>query len=136
MAGNFVQRVGDTLETMFGARKNEITTQTGAYKQSGDQSNLEKIGFAMRKGHLMRNEWGKATVEYTKQLVESEYLIQNEFLIGGGMDEVREEQEAARKKEEEATNRKLEKLKKKRQNLDDRITNLEGKLPVEKVKEY
>lgn len=136
MAGNFVQRVGDTLETMFGTRKNEITTQTGTYKQSGGQSNLEKIGFAMRKDHLMRNEWGKATVEYTKQLVESEYLIQNEFLIGGGMDEVREEQEAARKKEEEATNRKLEKLKKKRQNLDDRITNLEVKLPVEKVKEY
>lgn len=135
MAGNFVQRVGDTLETMFGTRKNEITTQTGAYKQTGDQSNLEKIGFQMRKEHLLRNEWGKETVEYTKQLVESEYLIQNEFLIGGSMDDVREEQEIAKKKEEDATNRKLEKLKKKRQNLDDRITNLEGKLPVEQVKE-
>ncbi len=135
MAGNFVQRVGDTLETMFGTRKNEITTQTGTYKQTGDQSNLEKIGFQMRKDHLLRNEWGKETVEYTKQLVESEYLIQNEFLIGGSMDDVREEQEIAKKKEEDATNRKLEKLKKKRQNLDDRITNLEGKLPVEKVKE-
>ena len=135
MAGNFVQRVGDTLETMFGTRKNEITTQTGTYKQTGDQSNLEKIGFQMRKEHLLRNEWGKETVEYTKQLVESEYLIQNEFLIGGSMDDVREEQEIAKKKEEDATNRKLEKLKKKRQNLDDRITNLEGKLPVEQVKE-
>ena len=120
---------------MFGARKNEITTQTGTYKQTGDQSNLEKIGFVMRKDHLLRNEWGKETVEYTKQLVESEYLIQNEFLIGGGMDEVREEQEVARKKEEDATKRKIEKLKKKREGLDDRITNLEGKLPVEKVKE-
>lgn len=135
MAGNFVQRVGDTLETMFGTRKNEITTQTGTYKQTGDQSNLEKIGFQMRKEHLLRNEWGKETVEYTKQLVESEYLIQNEFLIGGSMDDVREEQEVAKKKEEDATSKKLEKLKKKRQNLDDRITNLEGKLPVEKVKE-
>lgn len=135
MAGNFVQRVGDTLETMFGTRKNEITTQTGTYKQTGDQSNLEKIGFQMRKDHLLRNEWGKETVEYTKQLVESEYLIQNEFLIGGSMDDVREEQEVAKKKEEDATSKKLEKLKKKRQNLDDRITNLEGKLPVEKVKE-
>lgn len=135
MAGNFVQRVGDTLETMFGTRKNEITTQTGTYKQTGDQSNLEKIGFVMRKDHLMRNEWGKETVEYRKQLVESEYLIQNEFLIGGGMDEVREEQEVARNKEEDATKRKIEKLKKKREGLDDRITNLEGKLPVEKVKE-
>lgn len=135
MAGNFIQRVGDTLETMFGTRKNEVTTQTGTYKQTGDQSNLEKIGFQMRKDHLLRNEWGKETVEYTKQLVESEYLIQNEFLIGGSMDDVREEQEVAKKKEEDATSKKLEKLKKKRQNLDDRITNLEGKLPVEKVKE-
>ena len=135
MAGNFVQRVGDTLETMFGTRKKEIPTQTGTYKQTGDQSNLEKIGFQMRKDHLLRNEWGKETVEYTKQLVESEYLIQNEFLIGGSMDDVREEQEVAKKKEEDATSKKLEKLKKKRQNLDDRITNLEGKLPVEKVKE-
>ena len=135
MAGNFVQRVGDTIEAMINGRKATESSQGSYQNQTGEQSNLEKIGFAMRKDHLVRNEWGKATVEYTKQLVESEYLIQNEFLIGGGMDEVREEQEIAKKKEEDATKRKIEKLKKKRQNLDDRITNLEGKLPVEKVKE-
>ena len=135
MAGNFVQRVGDTLEAMINGRKAAESSQGGHQNQTGEQSNLEKIGFAMRKDHLVRNEWGKATVEYTKQLVESEYLIQNEFLIGGSMDEVREEQEIAKKKEEDAISKKLEKLKKKRQNLDDRITNLKGKLPVEKVKE-
>lgn len=133
MAGNFAKRVGDTLETMFGTRKSEITTQTGTYKQTGDQSNLEKIGFQMRKDHLMRNEWGK-DMEYTKQLVVSEYLIQNEFLVGDDMETVKAEQEVARKKEEDATKRKIEKLKKKRENLDDRITNLEDKLPVEKIK--
>jgi hypothetical protein len=133
MAGNFAKRVGDTLETMFGTRKSEITTQTGTYKQTGDQSNLEKIGFQMRKDHLLRNEWGK-DMEYTKQLVSSEYLIQNEFLVGDDMETVKAEQEAARKKEEDATKRKIEKLKKKRENLDDRITNLEDKLPVEKIK--
>ena len=134
MAGNFAKRVGDTLETMFGTRKNEITTQTGTYKQTGDQSNLEKIGFQMRKDHLLRNEWGK-DIEYTKQLVASEYLIQNEFLVGGDMEEVKAEQEAAKKKEEDATKRKIEKLKKKRQNLDDRIANLKEKLPVEEIKQ-
>jgi hypothetical protein len=133
MAGNFAKRVGDTLETMFCTRKSEITTQTGTYKQTGDQSNLEKIGFQMRKDHLLRNEWGK-DMEYTKQLVSSEYLIQNEFLVGDDMETVKAEQEAARKKEEDATKRKIEKLKKKRENLDDRITNLEDKLPVEKIK--
>lgn len=133
MAGNFAKRVGDTLETMFGTRKSEITTQTGTYKQTGDQSNLEKIGFQMRKDHLMRNEWGK-DMEYTKQLVASEYLIQNEFLVGDDMEGVKAEQEAAKKKEQDAAARKLEKLREKRNKLDDKITNLENKLPSENIK--
>lgn len=133
MAGNFVQRVGDTLEAMFGTRKPEITTQTGTYKQTGDQSNLEKIGFAMRKDHLLRNEWGK-DMEYTKQLVASEYLIQNEFLVGGDMDEVKAEQEASKKREQDAALSKLEKLREKRDRYNDEIANMEKKLPSELLK--
>lgn len=133
MAGNFIQRVGDTLEAMFGTRKPEITTQTGTYKQTGDQSNLEKIGFAMRKDHLLRNEWGK-DMEYTKQLVASEYLIQNEFLVGGDMDEVKAEQEASKKREQDAALSKLEKLREKRDRYNDEIANMEKKLPSELLK--
>jgi hypothetical protein len=133
MAGNFVQRVGDTLEAMFGTRKPEITTQTGTYKQTGDQSNLEKIGFVMRKDHLLRNEWGK-DMEYTKQLVASEYLIQNEFLVGGDMDEVKAEQEASKKREQDAALSKLEKLREKRDRYNDKIANMEKKLPSELLK--
>ena len=133
MAGNFVQRVGDTLEAMFGTRKPEITTQTGTYKQTGDQSNLEKIGFVMRKDHLLRNEWGK-DMEYTKQLVASEYLIQNEFLVGGDMDEVKAEQEASKKREQDAALSKLEKLREKRDRYNDKIANMEEKLPSELLK--
>lgn len=133
MAGNFVQRVGDTLEAMFGTRKPEITTQTGTYKQTGDQSNLEKIGFVMRKDHLLRNEWGK-DMEYTKQLVASEYLIQNEFLVGGDMDEVKAEQEASKKREQDAALSKLEKLREKRDRCNDEIANMEKKLPSELLK--
>lgn len=133
MAGNFIQRVGDTLEAMFGTRKPEITTQTGTYKQTGDQSNLEKIGFAMRKDHLLRNEWGK-DMEYTKQLVASEYLIQNEFLVGGDMDEVKAEQEASKKREQDAALSKLEKLREKRDRYNDKIANMEKKLPSELLK--
>lgn len=133
MAGNFIQRVGDTLEAMFGTRKPEITTQTGTYKQTGDQSNLEKIGFVMRKDHLLRNEWGK-DMEYTKQLVASEYLIQNEFLVGGDMDEVKAEQEASKKREQDAALSKLEKLREKRDRYNDKIANMEKKLPSELLK--
>ena len=133
MAGNFVQIVGDTLEAMFGTRKPEITTQTGTYKQTGDQSNLEKIGFVMRKDHLLRNEWGK-DMEYTKQLVASEYLIQNEFLVGGDMDEVKAEQEASKKREQDAALSKLEKLREKRDRYNDKIANMEKKLPSELLK--
>jgi hypothetical protein len=133
MAGNFVQRVGDTLEAMFGTRKPEIATQTGTYKQTGDQSNLEKIGFVMRKDHLLRNEWGK-DMEYTKQLVASEYLIQNEFLVGGDMDEVKAEQEASKKREQDAALSKLEKLREKRDRYNDKIANMEKKLPSELLK--
>jgi hypothetical protein len=47
----------------------------------GKASNLEMYGIQARGYHLLRNEWRK-DLQYTRPLVESEYLIQTEFKIG------------------------------------------------------
>lgn len=49
-----------------------------AYKN--DISPLERIGMEARKETLSRNEWRKDS-EYTKALVQAEYLIQHEFKV-------------------------------------------------------
>lgn len=48
---------------------------------SNRQTCLEKQGIESRHEHLIRNEWVKDQLEYTKALVNSEYTIQNEFLV-------------------------------------------------------
>jgi hypothetical protein len=45
------------------------------------QTCLERFGIEARKEHLYRNEW-KMDFQYTKALVNSEYMIQNEFQVG------------------------------------------------------
>lgn len=44
------------------------------------ESMLERVGKEARSAHLNRNEWRK-DYRYTKELVGSEYLIQEEFLV-------------------------------------------------------
>ena len=50
-----------------------------AYKNN--ISPLERIGMEARRETLRRNEWVKDDYEYTKPLVQSEYLIQDEFKV-------------------------------------------------------
>lgn len=133
MAGNFAKRVGDTLEAMFGAKKSEPAGFVGGREQTGKQSNLEKIGFAMRKDHLLRNEW-KRDIEYTKQLVVAEYLIQNEFKVGDDLEQVRNELEVSEKKVQDKKTNKLNKLLEKRKKIDDKIEKLDVRQPVEIIK--
>ena len=45
------------------------------------QTCIEKKGIEARNEHLIRNEWVKGQLEYTKALISSEYKIQNEFLV-------------------------------------------------------
>ena len=133
MAGNFAKRVEDTIETMLGGTKKKYTPDTNQFNTDAGQSNLEKIGFAVRKDHLLRNEWGKDVV-YTKQLVVSEYLIQNEFKVGDDLEQVKAEQEASKKKELEAKEKKLSKLEQRIIKLGDRINDIKTKTTNELIK--
>jgi hypothetical protein len=88
----------------------------------GKQSNLGKFGVEARKKHLSRNEWYK-DLQYTKALVDSEYLVQTEFKVGTTDADI----SAQLEKQQEANMKKVDKLKKKRDKLDKQIENLGGK---------
>ena len=75
---NTLNKIGNTLESIFGTPS---TQQPTTNKGDGMQTCLEKVGMEARKYHLMRNEWRK-DLEYSKPLVDAEYLIQTEFKVG------------------------------------------------------
>ena len=75
---NTLNKIGNTLESIFGTPS---TQQPTANKGDGMQTCLEKVGMEARKYHLMRNEWRK-DLEYSKPLVDAEYLIKTEFKVG------------------------------------------------------
>jgi len=98
---NTFQKIGNTLETIFGGGRIE-QPETNVVNSEGKPSNLEMFGIQARGYHLMRNEWRK-DIQYTRALVGAEYMIQNEFPIGNTDASVKEQVAAAKKKEEEAT---------------------------------
>jgi peptidoglycan hydrolase CwlO-like protein len=67
----------------------------------------------------MRNEWRK-DIQYTRALVNAEYMIQTEFKIDGGAGE--EVIEDTRTKDQ----KKIDKLEKKKQKIQDKIDKLNG----------
>lgn len=79
---NTFKKIGNTLESIFGTASGTKQTQTNG--GSGNASNLEMYGMQARQYHLNRNEWRK-DLQYTRQLVNSEYNIQTEFKIDGGL---------------------------------------------------
>lgn len=71
------------------------------------KTQLEKIGQEARMTALLRNEWRK-DLEYSKPLVDAEYLIQTEFKVSSYEDrlaeakaktDARQEKRQARRKE-------------------------------------
>lgn len=76
---NTLKKVGNTIEYMLGGKS--TVQPSDNVSSEGKQSNLEKFGIEARNKHLMRNEWQK-DLQYTKPLVDSEYLVQNEFKVG------------------------------------------------------
>lgn len=74
---NTFNKVGNVLEQIFGT----TPTQQPTSNNGGKQTCLEKMGIEARNYHLLRNEWRK-DLEYSKPLVDAEYLIQTEFKIG------------------------------------------------------
>ena len=117
---NTFNKIGNTLESIFGTASGAKQPQSN--NGNGNASNLEMFGMQARKYHLNRNEW-KKDLQYTRQLVNAEYMIQTEFKVNGGGEPLTESQ----------TNDKIEKLKKKQEKLNKEINYLEGKKPKEKL---
>jgi len=78
---NTYNKIGNTIDYIFGGG----TKEQGGNLASADgkPTTLEMYGMKARQYHLMRNEW-KKDLQYTKPLIESEYMVQTEFKINGG----------------------------------------------------
>ena len=119
-----INKVGSTIEALFGGKPKP--QQPISNSNGGKQTCLERFGIEARGYHLLRNEWRK-DLEYSKPLVDAEYMIQNEFPVGTTDSDVATQAQEAAKKEAKANQTKLEKLKAKRDKYNKQIETLEGK---------
>lgn len=110
---NTFNKIGNTLESIFGTASGAKQPQTN--DGSGNASNLEMYGMQARQYHLNRNEW-KKDLQYTKQLVNAEYMIQTEFKINGGSEPPTERQTTSKIDKIDNKIKKLEEKKQKIQN--------------------
>ena len=124
---NTFRKIGDTIENILGSNRPSQPSSNGNI--NGKQTCLEKFGIEARNEHLYRNEWQK-DLQYTKALVDAEYLVQTEFKVGD-LDNVQEEMETARKKQMDKDTKKLNELIEKRKKLDTKIETLQTKTKSE-----
>ena len=90
---NTLNKVGDAIEAVMGGAK-KSTPYNDQNRVYTGQTCLERFGMKARSAHLMRNEW-KRDLQYTKTLVDAEYLIQSEFKVSSYEDRLREKEEQA-----------------------------------------
>jgi hypothetical protein len=76
---NTLNKVGDLIEDILGT--NTSAYSNNAIGNKAGQTCLEKVGIEARAEHIMRNEYRKNDIEYTRALVLAEYAVQNEFKI-------------------------------------------------------
>jgi hypothetical protein len=104
---NTLNKVGDAIEAVMGGAKESIPYNDPNRVYTG-QTCLERFGMKARNAHLFRNEW-KRDLQYTKTLVDAEYLIQSEFKVSSYEDRLKEQAENAARKEKEREDRKAAK---------------------------
>ena len=119
-----INKVGSTIEVLFGGKPKP--QQPVPSNNGGKQTCLERFGIEARGYHLLRNEWRK-DLEYSKPLVDAEYMIQNEFPVGTSDADVATQAQEAAEKETKANMSKLEKLRAKRDKIDKQIETLNRK---------
>ena len=120
---NILNKVGDAIEAVMGGAK-KSTPYNDPNRVYTGQTCLERFGMEARSAHLMRNEW-KRDLQYTKPLVDSEYLIQTEFKVSSYEDRLREQEDARMQREAERNKTKIEKLQAKKNKIDAQIASLE-----------
>lgn len=120
---NTLNKIGDAVEAILSGGKNKGFEKNTQINSQG-QTCLERFGMEARNAHLMRNEW-KRDLQYTKLLVDAEYLIQTEFKVSSYEDRIREQEDARMQREAERNKTKIEKLQAKKDKIDAQIANLE-----------
>ena len=127
---NTLRKIGNTIENIMGGSSTQQPSSNGT--TNGKQTCLEKFGIEARKEHLYRNEW-KVDLQYTKALVDAEYMVQTEFPVGSTDQSVKDQMEPAQRKQDKENKKKLDKLREKRDKLDAQIETLEVNSKVEEL---
>ena len=133
---NTLNKVGDAIEAvMSGAKKS--TPYNDPNRVYTGQTCLERFGMEARSSHLMRNEW-KRDLQYTKLLVDAEYLIQTEFKVSSYEDRLKEQAESKAQKQKELSEKEIKKIEKKRDKAKEKYDNYskileERQQPKEKI---
>ncbi len=123
---NTLNKVGNTIETIMGTRK--ASPSVNPNRSYTGQTCLERFGIEARGEHLFRNEW-KRDLQYTKALVDAEYLIQTEFKVSSYQD---------RLTEREISDDKIARLEEKKKRYEDKINKInerigDAKYPKENI---
>lgn len=133
---NTLNKVGDAIEAVMGGTKKSTPYNDQNHVYTG-QTCLERFGMEARSAHLMRNEW-KRDLQYTKLLVDAEYLIQTEFKVSSYEDRLKEQAESKAQKQKELSEKEIKKIEKKRDKAKKKYDNYskileERKQPKEKI---
>lgn len=133
---NTLNKVGDAIEAVMGGAK-KSTPHNDPNRVYTGQTCLERFGMEARSAHLMRNEW-KRDLQYTKLLVDAEYLIQAEFKVSSYEDRLKEQAESKTKKQKELSEKEIKKIEKKRDKAKEKYDNYskileERQQPKEKI---
>ena len=133
---NTLNKVGDAIEAVMGGAK-KSTPYNDPNRVYTGQTCLERFGMEARNAHLMRNEW-KRDLQYTKLLVDAEYLIQTEFKVSSYEDRLKEQAESKAQKQKELSEKEIKKIEKKRDKAKEKYDNYskileERKQPKEKI---
>lgn len=118
---NTLNKVGDAIEAIMGGAK-KSTPYNDPNRIYTGQTCLERFGMEARSAHLMRNEW-KRDLQYTKLLVDAEYLIQTEFKVSSYEDRLKEQAESKTQKQKELSEKKIKKIEKKRDKAKEKYDN-------------
>ena len=133
---NTLNKVGDAIEAVMGGAK-KSTPYNDQNRVYTGQTCLERFGMEARSAHLMRNEW-KRDLQYTKLLVDAEYLIQTEFKVSSYEDRLKEQAESKAQKQKELSEKEIKKIEKKRDKAKEKYDNYskileERKQPKENI---
>ena len=133
---NTLNKVGDAIEAVIGGAK-KSTPYNDPNRVNTGKNYIKRFGMENRSAHIMRNEW-KRDLQYTKLLVDAEYLIQTEFKVSSYEDRLKEQAESKAQKQKELSEKEIKKIEKKRDKAKEKYDNYskileERKQPKEKI---